>query len=327
MVSVALWSATQGGAPRRLTASPPETEAALEKWVRADPALVRDGLVVVAQQLTFPRRERLDLLCIENRSRWLIVELKRNRLSREVASQVLDYASLLVQMSASELRSRLEPHLAQAPQDTQALVADLLSAESAENPREVAAVVVGIVADESLRRITRYLSEAPYQVPISVVELQAFETPSGDLLIAREETGTEAETEVASEGSRPSASIDERWSRVAGVAGPSFAQALHDFQDSLLQSPIYLRPYTRSIMLAPASNRTRYLAVVSFDPAGNGQDLAYMSYGVDAIREFFPQLQPAQIARTLGPDSAVLTPQQLVAFGENFASIVADAAS
>lgn len=78
-----------------MSVTPPESEAALESWVRADPGLVRDGLIVVAQQLVFSGRERLDLLCIESRSRWLVVELKRDRMAREVAAQALDYVSSL----------------------------------------------------------------------------------------------------------------------------------------------------------------------------------------------------------------------------------------
>ena len=94
-----------------MSTTPPETEAALESWVKADPSLVRDGLIVVAQQLVFSGRERLDLLCIESRSRWLVVGLKRDRMAREVAAQALDYVSLLAQMPADDLAARLAPHL------------------------------------------------------------------------------------------------------------------------------------------------------------------------------------------------------------------------
>ena len=256
MVSVAVWSAPRDGGPRRLIATSPHTEAALEEWVRADPALVRDGLVVVAQQFVFPTRERLDLLCIENRSRWLVVELKRDRMAREVAAQALDYVSLISDMSTEDLASRLDPHLQDAPDETKQLVTGLLESEEPESPREVSAVVVGTTADEPLLRITRYLSEH-YDVPLAVVQLQGFLSPSGDLLIIREETGTDESTGTATEQTPRAATEGERWARVQSYAEESgFGAALREAQEILKDVRVYLRPYTRSVMIAPLGNRT-----------------------------------------------------------------------
>lgn len=318
MVSLALWSAPHKGTPHRLTASPPETEAELENWVRADPSLVRDGLIVVAQQLIFPSKERLDLLCIENRSRWLVVELKRDRLPREVAAQALDYVSLLAAMPREELQGRLEPHLANAPQDTKDLVGDLLEAESAESPRDVAAVVVGVVADEPLLRITRYLTDQ-YQVPISVIELKAFTSPSGDVLIVREETGNEADPDTA-DAPKPPVSVDERWARVQTAAtAVGFGSALESVRTILRDSPIYLRPYTRSVMLTPPTNRTRYLAVIGF-----GSDTtAVVKYGQAEFAEFYPSLDADAFASALGSSDAKLTPAELITFAERLAEQLA----
>jgi hypothetical protein len=238
MVSVAVWSAPLGGRPQRLLATSAQTEAALEEWVRGDPSLVRDGLVVVAQQLIFPTRERLDLLCIEGRSRWVVVELKRDRMAREVASQALDYVSLLAAMSAQELTSRLSLHLEKAPQETRDLVADLLAGESEDNPRDIAAVVVGVTADEPLLRITAFLTER-YDVPIAVVELQAFQSPSGDLLILREETGSNEPDGVAQ--AAPSASAEERWTRVrANAEALGFGDALAEFAALIGDAGLYV---------------------------------------------------------------------------------------
>lgn len=249
MVSVAVWSAPRGGRPQRLHATSAETETALEEWVKSDPSLVRDGLVVVAQQLIFPTRERLDLLCVEGRSRWVVVELKRDRMAREVAAQALDYVSLLAAMPTHELASRLAPHLEAAPQGTRDLVADLLAGESDDNPRDIAAVVVGVTADEPLLRITAFLTEG-YDVPISVVELQAFQSPSGDLLILREETGSNEPEGVVR--AAPSASVEDRWMRVRTNAETrGFGDALTEFTTLVEGVGLYVRPYTRSVMITP----------------------------------------------------------------------------
>lgn len=320
MVSVAVWSVGGNEGPHRLAASPPESEAALEDWVKADPTLVRDGLVVVAQQLIFSSKERLDLLCIENRSRWLIVELKRDRLAREVAAQALDYASLLSDMSQEELRDRLDAHLQKVPSDVRELVDALIDSETDDSPREIAAVVVGITADEPLLRITRFLTQK-YGVPMSVVELQAFLSPSGDRLLLREETGSAAETDTT-DSVKPAATVDERWARVqASAAASGCADALEAARERLAASPIYLRPYARSVMIAPASNRTRYLGVIGFmGKAGSG--LAHLSYGAEALQEFFPALDPGQITSALGPASMQATSDDIVAFADRLALLL-----
>jgi len=325
VVSVALWSAPHGGTPHRLPASPPDTEAELENWVKSDPSLVRDGLV--AQQLIFRTRERLDLLCIENRSRWLIVELKRDRLAREVAAQALDYVSLLADMSREELRSRLQPHLDAAPQSTRELVDDLLAAETDDTPRELGAVIVGISADEPLLRITRYLADH-HMMPMAVVELQAFTSPSGDRVILREETGTEADASPAgTDSGRPSLAVEERWAKVhASAESTGFGAALHRVEEVLRDSPVYLRPYTWSIMITPPNNRTRYLGVIGFTGKAEA-GTAHLSYGVDAILEFFPRLTAEQIRTALGESPIKASPDDLIAFSERLAALLAEGAA
>ena len=323
MVSVAVWSAPRDRTPRRLMATPPHTEAALEEWIRADPSLVRDGLVVVAQQLVFPTKERLDLLCVENRSRWLVVELKKDRMAREVTAQALDYVSLLGNMSTDDLTSRLEPHLQLLSEDNRVLVRELLASEDPENPREISAVVVGTSADEPLLRITRYLSEQ-YNVPLAVVELQAFQSPSGDLLIVREETGTDGTGEAGAESAPRGATEEERWARVQTYAEESgFGGALREFRRILQNTPVYLRPYTRSVMLAPPTNRTRYLGVVGFARRKGQQGTADLSYGAAELVGFYPSLDPGGVGEVLGPVKMEVTPDELVAFARRLAGLLA----
>lgn len=325
MVSLAVWSAPTGGKPQRLTATPPDTEAALGSWVKADPTLVRDGLVVVAQQLIFSTRERLDLLCIEGRSRWLLVELKRDRMARDVAAQALDYVSLLAAMSADELAGRLASHLETAPRETRDLVADLLAGESDDNPRDISAVVVGTIADEPLLRITSFLTER-YGVPISVVELQAFQSPSGDLLIVREETGAEESSTSNVPGTSPS-SVEERWARVRTSAEQrGFGDSLIRFTSMAESAGLYVRPYSRSIMITPPGNRGRYLAVVGF--VGSGANArAEISFGSHEFVEFFPALGVDQVEATLGPCAGKATPHQLVSFGQALTTLMSQSAT
>lgn len=316
-MDIALWSVGTDRLPSRLQPGAPEAEAHLEAWVEQRPELLRDGLLPVARQLVFSNRDRLDLLCLEGQSRWVVVELKRDRMPREVVAQALDYVSQLSSMSTAELRRRLAPHLEKLESTTRQLVEELLSSETDDQPREIGAIVAGVTADSSLLRITDYLSSR-FEVPLSVVELRAFRTPTGDLLLAREETGTEAVADEAT--SRAAAvSLDERWSRVTAAAQQhGFAEALSALRLSVEEAGLFPRPYTRSVMLTPPTHRNRFLAVVGFSGAK-----ARIQYGSAVLQEFYPPLQADAIEGILGPSPRWVGPDEVTTFGRRICELMA----
>ncbi len=178
VVAVAVWSAPLGGMPRWLHATPPHTEAALEGWVKADPALVRDGLVVVAQQFVFPE---------QGTARPPVHREQVPLADRRAQKGPIGPGS---RRSGAGLRQPPERHVGRGLR----FEADSTPRPGARGdsgtgrrppglrgrrqPREVSAVVVGVSADEALLRITRHLSER-YDVPLSVVELRGFAVPVG----------------------------------------------------------------------------------------------------------------------------------------------------
>ena len=280
------------------------------------PELLRDGLIPIARQLVFSNRDRLDLLCLEGQSRWVVVELKRDRMPREVVAQALDYVSQLSSMSTAELRRRLAPHVERLEPTTRQLVEELLSSETEDQPREIGAILAGVTADASLLRITDYLSSR-FEVPLSVVELRAFRTPTGDLLLAREETGTGA---AADEGTSRAAvvSLDDRWTKVTAAAQQhGFVEALSALRLSVEEAGLFPRPYTRSIMLTPPTHRNRFLAVVGFTGSR-----ARIQYGSGELQEFYPSLQADAIERVLGPSPRWADPDDVTAFGRRVCELM-----
>ena len=317
MERVALWSVREG-APRRLAHSGPATEADLERWVELAPEVIRDDLIVVARQLIFPSRERLDLLCIEGGSRWVVIELKRGRLAREVVAQALDYLSLLADLDSHALRQRLEEqgHLAKLAPEQLKTVQELLESESTDSPRETAAILVGLAAEPSLLRIVEHLATR-HAVPVSVIELQAFSTPSGDVILAREETGSDA---AVGTSATPSASLDERWTRVRSEAEQmGYGDALRGLERELADSEVFLRPYTRSVMLTPPTAKNRYVGAVTF--VGTSARLAY---GVPELLDFYPGLRGTPIEDVLGtPSPRLVSPDELIEFAAALRSLLA----
>ena len=324
----ALWSVDSTDVPRRLTRTVPDSETKLETWIEQRPELVRDGLLPVARQLIFPTRERLDLLCIENQSRWVIVELKRDRMAREAVAQALDYVSLLQQMTAAELRERLTPHLQRLSAADRELAMALLDSETDGTEREVAVILAGVTADPALLRITEMLNRT-YSVPISVVELRAFETPAGDLLLAREETGDADTSSVAQSlprsSPRPGTPEGDRWVRVEQQAEKyGMSSALRSLRTAVEDAGLYPRPYTRSVMITPPHQHGRFLAVIGFHGASGR-----VYWGADAFREFYPNVKLRQAEKLLGPADVdrEVDAEGLDTFGRGLKTLMAAASS
>jgi hypothetical protein len=79
-------------------------EAELETWISKNPELLGDRILIIDRQRDIPGVGRLDLLGIDAEGTLVIIELKRDRSSREAVAQALDYAAWL----DSELPATIE---------------------------------------------------------------------------------------------------------------------------------------------------------------------------------------------------------------------------
>ena len=74
---VGIWSINHG-VPQRTVRSRVDLEADLEDWCATDPSLLVEGLRIVGRQVHC-EGGYIDLLGIDVQERWVIVELKRDR--------------------------------------------------------------------------------------------------------------------------------------------------------------------------------------------------------------------------------------------------------
>ncbi len=104
--------------------------------------------------------------------------------------------------------------------------------------------------------------------------------------------------------------------------GYGLSTALRSLRGSIEDAGLYARPYTRSVMITPPSQRTRYLAVVGFHGSGGR-----VMWGADAFREFYPQVDVEQAEQLFGPPDTEREVDEaaLVAFGENLVEVMATA--
>ena len=88
-VKTQLWKV--GKKPQILTESRLDTEGLLEDMIIQEPYMLsEDWLLIGRQVLTFDKKRPLDLLAIAPDGSLILIELKRDRTSREVVAQSLD---------------------------------------------------------------------------------------------------------------------------------------------------------------------------------------------------------------------------------------------
>ncbi|CAH9018676.1 endonuclease NucS domain-containing protein [Candidatus Nitrosacidococcus sp. I8] len=64
----------------------------LEKWIKTSPKILGEDILLIGEQV-WRKSGPLDYLGIDNQGNLVIIELKRDKLPREVLAQAIDYAS------------------------------------------------------------------------------------------------------------------------------------------------------------------------------------------------------------------------------------------
>ena len=282
MQEIGIWSVAADG-PARLSAASIDLERRLEDWIERDPQMVRDGLTVVGRQIHL-EGGRLDLLALDPQGRLVVIEIKSGMLRRETLAQAIDYASSIARLPISELAAKVDAYLgSQEDAAGGKSFRDLLGERGAEengdeSDREVEICIVGTGTAPGLERMISYLSEKG-QMPASVVLFRAFQLSDGQQVLVREL----GEAEVRPSSTRapvPREHILQLADR-SGV-GPDFRTIL----DAAERHGLYPRPYKRSIMFTPPSNKSRMLFTVWVEAGAKGGLLLWPS--AEAFAEFYP---------------------------------------
>jgi hypothetical protein len=288
-MALSAWTIT-GAKPEKLLGASVGLEKDLEAWIAADPSLVDQGFVVLKQQLNLGAAGRLDLLCVDQQGRLVVVEIKRGILIRETIAQGIDYASVIAGWSAEMIRSQIDESVITSHADHPGVGA-LLQAGEDDDSREVEIVIVGCGGDPGIDRMLEFLGST-YSVPIRAVTFDVFTLADGHRILVREER--EAETPPKQAASQPS--VDGVIARVGGADSPNGRRMLA-IVEAGERNGLYARPYKWSIMLAPPQKRTRYLATVW----RVSDTQIVLTYSADAFAEFFP-VAAKEVSATLGAE-------------------------
>lgn len=171
---------------KEITQSKLDLEFRLETWLDNDISILADDLLVIGRQVITDYGGQLDLLCIDKKGDLVIVELKKDKTSREVTAQALDYASWVKDLSKERVTEIANAYLlTKNGSNLEDAFCDKFSSEFPDILNyQHNIIIVAAQIDSISERIIKYLSET-YGVRINVATFQYFRDSSGRELLAR----------------------------------------------------------------------------------------------------------------------------------------------
>lgn len=163
-VEMRMWR-IDGDEPRPLAPSMLPAEKDLHEFLKHDPSLLGERLLVIGSEVITPYGPRLDLLAIDADGNLHLLELKRDKTPREVVAQVLDYGSWASTLSRDDVIDIATKHL---DQPFEAAFEDVFgSAPPDDLNGDLNLTIVAAELDASSERIVNYLRD--FGVPVNAV--------------------------------------------------------------------------------------------------------------------------------------------------------------
>ena len=282
MADTGIWK-IDNNVPVRLVKSNITLEKDFEDWISADPSLLQDGLTIVGRQLRVPGGI-IDLLALDIQGRWVVIELKRSQLRRDVLIQSIDYASSIAAMDDAELRDLLFPKLTDYgnASELKQRIEQQLELENSEG-REITILIGGAGIDDGLERIIGYMER--FDFPITTVSFQLFEGTEGLLLSRDIASEVDVESPVAlAKGKRvgKALTLDEHFENARKL---NIEQPFNALVKAAQDNGLGIRTYVRALMITPPENRTRCLMVLT---PKKGKLQVYCAGST--VKEFYPDI-------------------------------------
>ena len=285
-------SGIQSWVPQRVKRSQIGLEQHLEDWIVNDVTLIDEGLTLVGRQVLIDDG-KLDLLAIDTRDRWVVIEIKRGQLKASTLTQALYYASSLVKLEADELAKKLASGLSQLGDEKElsAQVKRQLGGE--EGGREVALLLVGIGVHVGLERMIEFLGR--FDVPVGVVNFEVFELEDGPQLMIREVM--EEPSNLPTPRRKYTVEAISQMARDAGVS-----EQFERFVAMARDANLAVQPQRASVRVAPLANRTRFLMYAS-PSAGPGGGTLGIWAGPKQFAQWHSWIDEDDATDMLGPYS------------------------
>lgn len=255
-----------------------DLEARLQDWLARDISVLDPGLLVIGREVETDFGGYIDLLCIDAAGDLVVIELKRDRMPREITAQVLDYGSWVADLSHKGVTSIAQAYLGEA--GFERAFRDRFKTDVPETLNgDHRLLVVGSQIDDGTERIIKYLSDK-HGVNINVATFQYFRAPDGAEFLARvffiEPAAAELRSRVKGTSKRlPNLTHDE-------LEGLSEAAGVHELYSHAVSAfAAVLRRHTtrHSLVFTPPIDGSRK-AVISLwpDESRTADGLKYQLY-------------------------------------------------
>jgi len=290
MDTIGLWHINDGG-PARLSVTELAAERDLEAWIERDPALLESGLVIVGRQVRLEGGP-LDLLALDPQGRWVLIEIKRERLRREVIAQAIDYASCLQGVAPAWLREQCDAYLRSkhAPVMLDGLLEQRgRTLEEEADGREILTYLVGTGLDSGLERMVGFLAERA-EMAVRLVTFSVFRDGQGKLLLAREIH--ESDEQTPGMRRQPSAPAPAPEAVLALADQNGVGGVMRTIYRAATELGLHVRSWGRSIMFAPPTAKKRCLFTVWTDRRPQEPGVAKSVISPEAFEQFYGIKQP-----------------------------------
>jgi len=155
----------------------------LEKWIKTNPEILGDDILIIGEQVQ-TSSGYVDFLGIDKTGNTVIVELKRDKLPREIIAQAIDYASDIVSWDIDRLSEICQSTNNQGLEDFISENFTELNTEDIIINNSQRLLLVGFGIDEPTNRMIEYLSDS-YNMSINAVILSYSKTSAGSEIISR----------------------------------------------------------------------------------------------------------------------------------------------
>lgn len=180
---IRLWK-IEDNSPRPIDQSKLNMEDRLEEWLCQDIGMVNEDLLVIGQQVRTAYDGRIDLLAIDAEGNLVILELKRDKTTRDIVAQALDYASWVQDLGYKDVVEIASNSNFFGEDNTlEQVFTDKFGADFPEVVNESHRIyIVSSSLDLATARIVEYLSET-HSVDINVATFTYFKMPDGSELL------------------------------------------------------------------------------------------------------------------------------------------------
>lgn len=155
----------------------------LEQWIKTNPKIIGEDILIIGEQVK-TKTGYLDFLGIDKNGNTVIIELKRDKLPREVIAQVIDYASDVSTWNIDRLSEICQGYLNQGLEDYLSEYFDEFDIEEIVINNNQRLLLVGFGIDEATNRMIEWLSDS-FSMSLNAVILNYSKTSSGNEILSR----------------------------------------------------------------------------------------------------------------------------------------------